>query len=36
MDFSLVATGTVFPLTFTISQAYGKNQAAQSLACSCP
>jgi hypothetical protein len=23
MDFSLVATGTVFPLTYTISQAFG-------------
>ena len=26
MDFSLVAVGTVFPLTYTISQAYGESK----------
>lgn len=34
MDFSLVATGTVFPLTYTISQAYGE-PAAQCMPRAC-
>ncbi|GAX77572.1 hypothetical protein CEUSTIGMA_g5016.t1 [Chlamydomonas eustigma] len=31
MDFSLVATGTVFPLTYTISQAYARRERATVL-----